>query len=44
MKAGQKLARVGSTGVATGPHLHYARYVNCTAVDPLLRREVPAEW
>jgi len=44
VKAGQKLARVGSTGVATGPHLHYALYVNGVAVDPLLWREVPAEW
>lgn len=44
VKAGQKIGRVGSTGVATGPHLHYALYVHGTAVDPLLWREVPAGW
>jgi len=44
VKAGQKIARVGSTGVATGPHLHYALYVHGTAVDPLLWRQVPEGW
>jgi murein DD-endopeptidase MepM/ murein hydrolase activator NlpD len=44
VKAGRKIARVGSTGVATGPHLHYALYVHGIAVDPLLWRKVPAGW
>ena len=44
VKASQKIARVGATGVSTGPHLHYALYVHGTAVDPLLWREVPAGW
>ncbi len=34
VKKGETIARVGSTGVATGPHLHYALYVDRVAVDP----------
>jgi murein DD-endopeptidase MepM/ murein hydrolase activator NlpD len=47
VKAGQRVARgqvigrVGSTGVATGPHLHYAVYVYGTAVDPLFWTDLP---
>ncbi len=33
--AGQCIARVGATGVATGPHLHYALYIHGVAIDPL---------
>ena len=44
VQAGQKIARVGATGVSTGPHLHYALYVHGVAVDPLLWIEPPAEW
>jgi len=31
---GEMIGRVGSTGVATGPHLHYAVYAYHEAVDP----------
>ncbi|MHB9024432.1 MAG: M23 family metallopeptidase [Armatimonadota bacterium] len=44
VKAGQLIARVGSTGAATGPHLHYALYIHGTAIDPLLWRSLPAGW
>jgi murein DD-endopeptidase MepM/ murein hydrolase activator NlpD len=34
VKRGQKVAVVGETGYATGPHLHYEVWVNGRAVDP----------
>nr|MBA2628367.1 M23 family metallopeptidase [Gemmatimonadales bacterium] len=32
---GQKIALVGNSGLATGPHLHYEVHVNRRPVDPL---------
>lgn len=34
IQAGQIIGAVGSTGAATGPHLHWGFYVNGQAVDP----------
>ena len=35
VKQGQLIAYVGSTGLSSGPHLHFGLYKNKQAVDPL---------
>ena len=38
---GHPIARVGATGLATGPHLHYGIYIHGKDVDPSAWRSMP---
>jgi len=42
LDAGEQIARVGSSGLATGPHLHYGIYINGRDVDPALWHDAVA--
>ncbi|MBW4595133.1 MAG: M23 family metallopeptidase [Brasilonema angustatum HA4187-MV1] len=39
VKPGQVIGAVGSTGAATGPHLHWGLYVNGKSIDPVPWRD-----
>jgi murein DD-endopeptidase MepM/ murein hydrolase activator NlpD len=43
IRVGQRIGRVGATGLATGPHLHYALYLHGKDVDPIAFRDMP-QW
>jgi murein DD-endopeptidase MepM/ murein hydrolase activator NlpD len=42
VRAGQEIGRIGSTGLSTGPHLHYGIYVDGRDVEPALWHEAVA--
>lgn len=41
VRRGERVGRVGSTGLATGPHLHYGVYVHGRDVDPAAWHALP---
>lgn len=43
VRQGQVIGRVGSTGLATGPHLHFEVHRNRVAIDPRSIRRLPGQ-
>ena len=41
VRTGDRIGRAGSTGLATGPHLHYGVYLHGKDVDPIAWRDMP---
>ena len=41
VRESRNIARVGQTGLATGPHLHYGIYIHGKDVDPAAWRDMP---